>query len=97
MNKVALKLTCCFETKRKRSFKFDLRSGLGEFPSMPRAGSGRGLPTLLSAPAEGETCRRRGSMNGVKEEEDLCFCIVLLLDWLCTRWEYSQNARVVLH
>lgn len=31
---------------------------------------------------DGETWRRRGSMNGVKEEEDLCFCM-LLLDWLC--------------
>ena len=43
------------------------------------------LPTLFKAlPVDGETWRRRGSMNGVKEEEDLCFCMVLLLDWLCT-------------
>lgn len=44
--------------------------------------SGPHLPMLLRAlPVDGETCRRRGSMNGVKEEEDLCFCM-LLLDWL---------------
>lgn len=39
-------------------------------------------PRLLRAlPVDGETWRRRGSMKGVKEEEDLCFCM-LLLDWL---------------
>lgn len=32
------------------------------------------LPALLRAlPVDGEICRRRGSMKGVKEEEDLCF------------------------
>lgn len=29
-------------------------------------------------PVEGDICRRRGSMKGVKEEEDLCFCRELL-------------------
>lgn len=43
---------------------------------------GRDVPTLLRAlPVDGDTWRRRGSMNGVKEEDDLCFCM-LLLDWL---------------
>lgn len=32
------------------------------------------LPALLIAlPVDGETWRRRGSMKGVKDEEDLCF------------------------
>ena len=42
---------------------------------------------LRALPVEVETCRRRGSMNGVKEEEDLCFCM-LLLDWL-----YSERTQ----
>jgi hypothetical protein len=44
-------------------------------------GAGRtGLPRLLRAAPDVETWRRRGSIKGVKEEEDLCFCIVLLTE-----------------
>lgn len=28
---------------------------------------------LRELPVEGDICRRRGSIKGVKEEEDLCF------------------------
>lgn len=39
------------------------------------------LPTLLrEVPLDGETWRRRGSMKGVKEEDDLCFDMELLSD-----------------
>lgn len=37
-------------------------------------GSHTHSPALLSAlPVDGDTWRRRGSMKGVNEEEDLCF------------------------
>jgi hypothetical protein len=37
---------------------------------------------LRELPLEGETWRRRGSMKGVKEDEDLCLVMVLLADWV---------------
>lgn len=40
------------------------------------------LPMLLrELPLDGEIWRRRGSMKGVKEEEDLCLDMELLSDW----------------
>lgn len=46
---------------------------------------------LRELPLEGETCRRRGSMKGVKEEEDLCFCMVLLADWVWRQRHGSES------
>ena len=43
---------------------------------------------LREEPLEGEIWRRRGSMKGVKEEEDLCFCSVLLADCVCNTGEH---------
>lgn len=41
------------------------------------------LPMLLrELPLDGEIWRRRGSMKGVKEEEDLCLDMELLSDWV---------------
>lgn len=40
------------------------------------------LPMLLrELPLEGEIWSRRGSMKGVKDEEDLCLDMELLSDW----------------
>jgi len=36
---------------------------------------------LRALPLDGEIWRRRGSMKGVKEEEDLCLDMELLSDW----------------
>lgn len=38
-------------------------------------------------PLDGDICRRRGSMKGVKEEEDLCLDMELLSD--CDWWRYQ--------
>lgn len=39
------------------------------------------LPTEVTVvPLDGEICSNLGSIKGVKEEEDLCFCSVLLAD-----------------
>lgn len=39
------------------------------------------LPTEVTVvPLDGEICSNRGSIKGVKEEEDLCFWSVLLAD-----------------
>jgi hypothetical protein len=46
---------------------------------------------LRELPLEGETCRRRGSMKGVKEEEDLCFCMVLLAEWVWRQRHGSES------
>lgn len=40
------------------------------------------LPILLrELPLDGDIWSRRGSMKGVKDEEDLCLDIELLSDW----------------
>lgn len=38
---------------------------------------------LRELPLDGEICRRRGSMKGVNDEEDLCLDMELLSDWDC--------------
>lgn len=38
---------------------------------------------LREVPPEGEICRRRGSMKGVNDEDDLCLDMELLSDWDC--------------
>lgn len=51
----------------------------------PRPGASCLLPLYLPTevtvvPLDGEICSNRGSIKGVKEEEDLCFWSVLLAD-----------------
>ena len=38
---------------------------------------------LREPPLDGDIWRRRGSMKGVNEEEDLCLDMELLSDWDC--------------
>lgn len=39
------------------------------------------LPTEVTVvPLDGDICSNLGSIKGVKEDEDLCFCSVLLAD-----------------
>lgn len=50
--------------------------------SIPLLPSLINLPMLLrELPLDGEICRRRGSMKGVKDEDDLCFEMEFVSDW----------------
>lgn len=55
------------------------------------------LPALLRAlPVDGEIWRRRGSMKGVKEEEDLCFGTVGVCEKSMSReWEKLNDHKEV--
>lgn len=46
---------------------------------------------LSELPLEGEIWSRRGSMNGVKDEEDLCLDMELLSDW---DWQTRMHLTV---
>lgn len=57
------------------------RDGDGFLKKVSTSGSAT-LPMLLrELPLEGEIWSRRGSMKGVKDEEDLCLDMELLSDW----------------
>lgn len=49
---------------------------------------------LRELPLDGEIWRRRGSMKGVKEEEDLCLDMELLSDWDCERFKILRKQRL---
>lgn len=48
---------------------------------------------LRELPLEGEIWRRRGSMKGVKEEEDLCLDMELFSDW---DWKVFVRIRHII-